>query len=124
MVENQRLTQFYEYLKYFELFDLLGLAKLLKVEEDDDFDELLCKLGAAFDSTDKLDQKIILSMMKDIVKDNKTSCSGNQEFKESPKISKLKKSIFNLFKKKNPEYKETIPENPNSKISQLLKSKR
>lgn len=69
-----------EYMKHFQLLDLLAFGKMLDVEEEDDFDEYMVNIIAAFSEKNRRDRRKLLKLAR-LIKEN------NDEFdrlKDSP----------------------------------------
>lgn len=69
-----------EYMKHFQLLDLLAFGKMLDVQEEDDFDEYMVNIIAAFSEKNRGDRRKLLKLAR-LIKEN------NDEFdrlKDSP----------------------------------------
>ena len=68
--------QFMDCIKNFQLTDLLGFAKLLKVKEEDDFEEFIVNLVAAFGSMNRGNKRKMLKLAKQVSKANNDIKNG------------------------------------------------
>lgn len=60
-----------ELLKDFQLLDLIGFATLLKVKEQDEFEDYIVDIVAAFSQLNRKDRKKYLKLAKQIRDNNK-----------------------------------------------------